>query len=155
MKIRKISTFHWLRKKQYVFLKKPQRTRYSDLLYEDTYIHKGNVTLVSELVYNLLDNAIKYNKDNGKITVFVGESAKGVELSVKDTGIGIPPEDTERIFERFYRVDKSHSKKVGGTGLGLSIVKHVCACHNATIRVKSKVGKGTTIYVTFPNNVNN
>ena len=63
--------------------------------------------------------------------------------------------DTERIFERFYRVDKSHSKKVGGTGLGLSIVKHVCACHNATIRVKSKVGKGTTIYVTFPNNVNN
>lgn len=116
---------------------------------------KGNVTLVSELVYNLLDNAIKYNKDNGKITVFVGESAKGVELSVKDTGIGIPPEDTERIFERFYRVDKSHSKKVGGTGLGLSIVKHVCACHNATIRVKSKVGKGTTIYVTFPNNVNN
>ena len=116
---------------------------------------KGNVTLVSELVYNLLDNAIKYNKDNGKITVFVGESAKGVELSVKDTGIGIPPEDTERIFERFYRVDKSHSKKVGGTGLGLSIVKHVCACHNATIRVKSKFGKGTTIYVTFPNNVNN
>lgn len=116
---------------------------------------KGNVTLVSELVYNLLDNAIKYNKDNGKITVFVGESAKGVELSVKDTGIGIPTEDTERIFERFYRVDKSHSKKVGGTGLGLSIVKHVCACHNATIRVKSKVGKGTTIYVTFPNNVNN
>ena len=110
---------------------------------------------IKRVVINLLDNAIKYNKDNGKITVFVGESAKGVELSVKDTGIGIPPEDTERIFERFYRVDKSHSKKVGGTGLGLSIVKHVCACHNATIRVKSKVGKGTTIYVTFPNNVNN
>ena len=108
-----------------------------------------------QIYYTKIPTFIKGNKDNGKITVFVGESAKGVELSVKDTGIGIPPEDTERIFERFYRVDKSHSKKVGGTGLGLSIVKHVCACHNATIRVKSKVGKGTTIYVTFPNNVNN
>ena len=115
----------------------------------------GNATLIGELVYNLLDNAVKYNKENGKITVFVGETAEGVELSVKDTGIGIPKEDTERIFERFYRVDKSHSKKVGGTGLGLSIVKHVCACHNAKIRVKSIVGKGTTIYVTFPREVNN
>ncbi|MGN0106958.1 MAG: sensor histidine kinase, partial [Hominilimicola sp.] len=114
----------------------------------------GNATLIGELVYNLLDNAVKYNKENGKITVFVGETADGVELSVKDTGIGIPKEDTERIFERFYRVDKSHSKKVGGTGLGLSIVKHVCACHNAKIRVKSIVGKGTTIYVTFPQEVN-
>ena len=153
MKIRKISTFHWLR---ICVLEKAAKERGIQIYYTKipTFI-KGNVTLVSELVYNLLDNAIKYNKDNGKITVFVGESAKGVELSVKDTGIGIPPEDTERIFERFYRVDKSHSKKVGGTGLGLSIVKHVCACHNATIRVKSKVGKGTTIYVTFPNNVNN
>lgn len=115
----------------------------------------GNSTLIGELVYNLLDNAVKYNKDNGKITVFVGETVNGVELSVKDTGIGIPQKDTERIFERFYRVDKSHSKKVGGTGLGLSIVKHVCACHNATIRVKSIVGKGTTIYVTFPKEINN
>lgn len=115
---------------------------------------QGNATLISELVYNLLDNAVKYNKDNGKITVFVGETAEGVELSVKDSGIGIPKEDTERIFERFYRVDKSHSKKVGGTGLGLSIVKHVCACHNARIRVKSIVGKGTTIYVTFPQQMN-
>ena len=115
---------------------------------------KGNSTLIGELVYNLLDNAVKYNKDNGKITVFVGETAEGVELSVKDTGIGIPKEDTERIFERFYRVDKSHSKRVGGTGLGLSIVKHVCACHNAKIRVKSIVGKGTTIYVTFPQKFN-
>ncbi len=114
-----------------------------------TYI-KGNATLIGELVYNLIDNAVKYNKENGKITVFAGERSDGAELSVKDTGIGIPEEDTERIFERFYRVDKSHSKKVGGTGLGLSIVKHICACHNAKIRVKSEVGKGTTIYVTFP-----
>ncbi len=111
---------------------------------------KGNSTLIGELVYNLLDNAIKYNKENGKITVFVGETTDGIELSVRDTGIGIPQKDTERIFERFYRVDKSHSKKVGGTGLGLSIVKHVCACHNATINVKSIVGKGTTINVVFP-----
>lgn len=116
---------------------------------------RGNATLISELVYNLLDNAVKYNKENGKIIVFVGETVDGVELSVRDTGIGIPHEDKERIFERFYRVDKSHSKKVGGTGLGLSIVKHVCACHNAKIRVKSIVGKGTTIYVTFPDNINN
>ena len=79
-----------------MFLKKPQKERGIQIYYTKipTFI-KGNVTLVSELVYNLLDNAIKYNKDNGKITVFVGESAKGVELSVKDTGIGIPPEDTE------------------------------------------------------------
>ena len=111
---------------------------------------KGNSTLISELVYNLIDNAIKYNKENGRITVFVGETAAGVELYVKDTGIGIPHEDKDRIFERFYRVDKSHSKKVGGTGLGLSIVKHVCACHKAQIRVKSILGKGTTFYVTFP-----
>ncbi len=109
----------------------------------------GNATLIGELVYNLIDNAVKYNRENGRIIVFTGETAYGVELSVRDTGIGIPSEDTERIFERFYRVDKSHSKKVGGTGLGLSIVKHVCACHNADIRVKSALGKGTTIYVTF------
>lgn len=110
----------------------------------------GNPTRISELVYNLVDNAVKYNKENGKIVIFVGETVDGVELFVKDTGIGIPETDTERIFERFYRVDKSHSKKVGGTGLGLSIVKHICACHNASISVKSVLGKGTTMYVTFP-----
>lgn len=137
-------------------LEKAAKERGIQIFYSSTptYI-KGNPTLLGELVYNLLDNAVKYNKDNGKITVFVGENIDGAELSVKDTGIGIPKEDTERIFERFYRVDKSHSKKVGGTGLGLSIVKHVCACHNAKIRVKSIVGKGTTIYVTFPQEVNN
>lgn len=116
---------------------------------------QGNATLLSELVYNLIDNAIKYNREGGKITVFVGERARGIELSVKDTGIGIPDSEKDRIFERFYRVDKSHSQKVGGTGLGLSIVKHVCLCHNAEIRVKSKLGKGTTMYVTFPKPVNN
>lgn len=131
-------------------LEKPAKERGIQIFYSGTptYI-RGSSTLISELVYNLIDNAVKYNKEGGKITVFVGETANGVELSVKDTGIGIPPQDTERIFERFYRVDKSHSKKVGGTGLGLSIVKHVCACHDAKIAVHSTVGKGTTMYVTF------
>lgn len=137
-------------------LEKSAKERGIQIFYSHTpTVIKGNATLISELVYNLIDNAIKYNKDNGKIIVFVGENVDGAELSVKDTGIGIPKEDTERIFERFYRVDKSHSKKVGGTGLGLSIVKHVCMCHNAKIRVKSIVGKGTTMYVTFPYNMNN
>lgn len=132
-------------------LEKAAKERDIQIFYSKTpTIITGNATLISELVYNLIDNAIKYNREKGRIRVFVGETAKGAEFSVKDTGIGIPKEDTERIFERFYRVDKSHSKKVGGTGLGLSIVKHICACHNAKIRVKSTVGRGTTIYVTFP-----
>lgn len=132
-------------------LEKPAKERGIQIFYSKTpTVIKGNATLIGELVYNLIDNAVKYNKDNGKIRVFVGETADGAEFSVKDTGIGIPEEDTERIFERFYRVDKSHSKKVGGTGLGLSIVKHVCVCHNAQIRVKSEMGRGTTVYVTFP-----
>ena len=116
--------------------------------HEPTYI-MGNPVLIGELVLNLLTNAVKYNIENGSIRVFVGETTKGAELSVKDTGIGIPEKDRERIFERFYRVDKSRSKRVGGTGLGLSIVKHICALHGADIRLKSEVGKGSTFYVTF------
>lgn len=132
-------------------LEKAAKERGIQIFYSKTQTFvKGNSTLIGEFVYNILDNAIKYNKENGKITVFVGENVDGAELSVKDTGIGIPHEDKDRIFERFYRVDKSHSKKVGGTGLGLSIVKHVCACHNAKIDVKSIVGKGTTMSVIFP-----
>lgn len=117
--------------------------------HEPVYI-MGNPVLLGELVLNLLSNAVKYNSENGRIRVFVGETPHGAELSVKDTGIGIPEKDRERIFERFYRVDKSHSKLVGGTGLGLSIVKHVCALHGASVRVKSETGKGSTFYVTFP-----
>lgn len=117
--------------------------------HEPTYI-MGNPTLIGELVLNLLDNAVKYNSENGTIRVFVGATPRGAELSVKDTGIGIPEKDRERIFERFYRVDKSHSKRVGGTGLGLSIVKHICSLHNAEIHLKSEIGKGSTFYVTFP-----
>ncbi len=113
-------------------------------------IINGSPTLIGELMSNIIDNAIKYNKNGGNVTVFVGEGAEGAVFSVKDTGIGIPEKDRERIFERFYRVDKSHSKTVGGTGLGLSIVKHVAICHNAKIEVKSEVGTGTTITVVFP-----
>ena len=110
---------------------------------------KGVRQILSEMIYNLCDNAIKYNKDGGRVRVFVGKTGDKAEISVKDTGIGIPNEDKDRIFERFYRVDKSHSKTVGGTGLGLSIVKHIAMCHNAEITVKSELNVGTTITVDF------
>ena len=115
---------------------------------EPAYIN-GSRTLIGELMYNLIDNAVKYNKENGKVTVFSGTTANKVEFSVRDTGIGIPEEAQERIFERFYRVDKSRSKTLGGTGLGLSIVKHAAICHNAEIKVRSKLGTGTSITVIF------
>jgi two-component system phosphate regulon sensor histidine kinase PhoR len=106
--------------------------------------------LLYEIVFNLCDNAIKYNIDGGKVSVTVTEQPDAVVLTVADTGIGIPPEHRERVFERFYRVDKSHSKQTGGTGLGLSIVKHAAACHNAEIELESEELKGTTITVRFP-----
>lgn len=109
----------------------------------------GQRTLICELCYNIIDNAIKYNKPGGRIDVYVGKSPEGTEFSVADTGIGIAEEDLERVFERFYRVDKSHSKTVGGTGLGLSIVKHAAMLHNAKIDIQSELGKGTTIKVIF------
>lgn len=110
----------------------------------------GIPQLLYSIVYNLCDNAIKYNHENGNVFVNVKNDSGKVVLSVQDTGIGIAPEHQERIFERFYRVDKSHSKAVGGTGLGLSIVKHAVKIHNAKIEVKSLVGEGTTVIVTFP-----
>lgn len=110
---------------------------------------KGSRTMIGELAYNIIDNAIKYNKDGGRVRVFVGKTGDKAEFSVKDTGIGIPDKDKDRIFERFYRVDKSRSKTVGGTGLGLSIVKHIAMCHNAEIMVKSELNVGTTITVDF------
>ena len=106
--------------------------------------------LLYEIVYNLCDNAIKYNADGGSVDVRVGAEGGSACLTVRDTGIGIPPEHQSRIFERFYRVDKSHSKASGGTGLGLSIVKHAVAYHHGTIALKSEVGKGTEIAVRFP-----
>ena len=110
----------------------------------------GIPQLLESIVYNLMDNAIKYNRQGGTVKVSVGRSAEGVRLCVADTGIGIPPEHRERIFERFYRVDKSRSKELGGTGLGLSIVKHAARLHNAKIELQSTEGKGTTISVDFP-----
>ena len=110
----------------------------------------GIPQLLYSVIYNLCDNAIKYNHENGKVMVNIQNENGMVVLSVEDTGIGIAPEHQERIFERFYRVDKSHSKAVGGTGLGLSIVKHAAKIHNAKVDVKSHVGKGSTVIVTFP-----
>lgn len=109
----------------------------------------GNEKILDEMIYNLCDNAIKYNEDNGTVDVILSESDHHIKLTVKDTGIGIPQSEQKRIFERFYRVDKSHSKAIGGTGLGLSIVKHAAIYHNAEIELKSELGKGTTITIIF------
>ena len=106
--------------------------------------------LVSGMVYNLCDNAIKYNRENGSVKLTVSSEGDYAVLNVSDTGIGIPPEHQSRVFERFYRVDKSHSKEVGGTGLGLSIVKHSAMVHNAKIDLQSTQGKGTSITLRFP-----
>ena len=106
--------------------------------------------LLHGIVYNLCENAVKYNVPGGSVTVAVGETADSTLLTVRDTGIGIPAAEQSRVFERFYRVDKSHSRAIGGTGLGLSIVKHAVACHHGTIRLESEPGKGTVITVTFP-----
>ena len=109
----------------------------------------GVEQLLKEMIYNLLDNAIKYNVPGGSVTASVRKSAGRTILSVADTGIGIPYAHQPRVFERFYRVDKSHSKEVGGTGLGLSIVRHAAQYHGARLELKSQPGKGTTITVTF------
>ena len=105
--------------------------------------------ILDEMIYNICENAIKYNRRGGSVSVWVGATLKGKKIIVTDTGIGIPEDQQERIFERFYRVDKSHSKETGGTGLGLSIVKHGAMLHNAQIHVESKVGKGTKMELTF------
>ena len=112
----------------------------------------GIKQLLQEIIYNLCDNAIKYNRRDGLVSVEVKDMGDFAIVSVSDTGIGIPTEHQERIFERFYRVDKSHSKEIGGTGLGLSIVKHAAKLHNAEIELQSVVGSGTTITVKFPKN---
>lgn len=110
----------------------------------------GVPELARGIVYNLCDNAIKYNRPGGSVSVTVSGENEGVLLTVKDTGIGIPEEEQDRIFERFYRVDKSRSKEVGGTGLGLSIVKHAALVMGAQIQLESRLGQGTTIQVSFP-----
>ena len=109
----------------------------------------GSYLLLYRAVYNLVENAIKYNKENGKVNIWVGNTLNGKKVIVQDTGIGIPKEHQDRIFERFYRVDKSHSRETGGTGLGLSIVKHGALLHNAEIHVESEEGKGTKMELIF------
>lgn len=106
---------------------------------------KGNERLIFEMIYNLIDNAIRYTNENGKVDVIIGNKS----VSVMDNGIGIPEDCKERVFERFFRVDKSHSRETGGTGLGLAIVKHVARVHDAKIEMKSIVGVGTEIVVKF------
>lgn len=109
----------------------------------------ANPGLMEELLYNLCSNGIRYNKRGGSVIITVGSRDGRVFLRVEDTGIGIPKESQERVFERFYRVDKSRSKSTGGTGLGLAIVKHIVAQHNAAITLESELGKGTSIEVVF------
>lgn len=110
----------------------------------------GARSLLYEVAYNLIDNAIKYNRENGMVDIKVSRENKKVKLTVSDTGIGIAPEHQQRIFERFYRVDKSHSKASGGTGLGLSIVKHAVQYHHGEIKLKSELNKGSEITVALP-----
>ena len=114
-----------------------------------TTVVNGNPQILDEMIYNLCDNAIKYNKPFGEVEVNVAMIKDHPVLTVEDDGIGIPPEDQERIFERFYRVDKSHSRQIGGTGLGLSIVKHGAIYHKAKVELKSAPGEGTTVRITF------
>lgn len=111
--------------------------------------------ILTDIIYNLCENAIKYNRENGSVHISVKENENNIVLKVKDTGIGIPQEHQERVFERFYRVDKSHSKEIGGTGLGLSIVKHGVMYHGGEISMESEPGKGTEITVTFKKNNDN
>lgn len=112
----------------------------------------GIATVLEEMIYNLLDNAVKYNKQGGKADVDVRSSGDDIVVTVSDTGIGVPADSIDRIFERFYRADKSHSRKIGGTGLGLSIVKHGVSLHGGSITVKSSEGSGTTFTMALPKN---
>ena len=119
-------------------------------LYGQRTFIQGDPQMLEEILYNLCDNAIRYNVDGGKVDISIKENEDHVILMVQDTGIGISEKDQQRIFERFYRVDKSRSKKTGGTGLGLAIVKHIAEQMNAKLQLDSTLGKGTTITISFP-----
>ena len=110
----------------------------------------GQRRTLEQMIFNLTDNAINYNKPQGSVTLTTGTENGRPFVQVSDTGIGIAPADQQRVFERFYRVDKSHSKMTGGTGLGLSIVKHGAALHQAEVELKSALGEGTCITLRFP-----
>ena len=126
-----------------------ERAGVSVLVEGEPGVVRGVRNVLEQMVYNLCDNAIKYNRTGGTVTVAVNWRGERTVLSVSDTGIGIPEADRKRVFERFYRVDKSHSRAIGGTGLGLSIVKHGAALHNAELELESQEGQGTTIRVVF------
>ncbi len=123
-----------------------QLTGISQILY-------GTETIIDEIIYNLCDNAIKYNKDNGLVMINVRNVNRTPEITVTDTGIGIPKEELDRVFERFYRVDKSHTSGIGGTGLGLSIVKHGVSYHGGEVSIKSELGSGTSVKIRFTNRI--
>ena len=125
-----------------------QKDVHMELSGEPVY-YNGIRQILDEMIYNVCENAVKYNNEGGRVTVWVGNTLDGPKVSVSDNGIGIPKEHQERIFERFYRVDKSHSKERGGTGLGLSIVKHGALLHGAKVNVESEPGKGTKIEMMF------
>jgi two-component system phosphate regulon sensor histidine kinase PhoR len=111
--------------------------------------YRGIRQILDEMIYNVCENSVKYNVDGGSVEIWVGNTLDGPRVIISDTGIGIPEEHLDRIFERFYRVDKSHSKETGGTGLGLSIVKHGALLHNAKVSVESKPGNGTKVTIQF------
>ncbi|MBQ7953883.1 MAG: ATP-binding protein [Clostridia bacterium] len=113
----------------------------------------GVENIIDEIIYNLCDNAIKYNKDNGLVMINIQKVDGNTEYTVTDTGIGIPKNELDRVCERFYRVDKSHSKEIGGTGLGLSIVKHGVSYHGGEVSIKSELGSGTSIKIRFNNKI--
>ena len=110
----------------------------------------GETEAIDQLLTNLVDNAIKYTGEGGKVTVHLKSVGQMASIEVEDSGIGISPEETARIFERFYRVDRARSRDVGGTGLGLAIVKHIAQAHNGTVSVHSQLGKGTIFTVQIP-----
>ena len=110
----------------------------------------GDKSRLNQILYNLTDNAIKYSPDGGRIFVSLGQEGDGLVWRVRDNGVGIPPEDQEHIFERFYRVDKARSRETGGTGLGLSIVKQLVSMHGGTITVRSEPNRGSEFKVVFP-----
>ena len=112
-------------------------------------IYRGIRQILDEMIYNICENAVKYNRLGGHVYIWTGNTLNGRKVIISDTGIGIPKEHQERIFERFYRVDKSHSRETGGTGLGLSIVKHGAILHRADIRLESQPGEGTKMELNF------
>ena len=115
-----------------------------------TAVINGNRNQIYELIYNLCDNAIRYNRENGSVKIMTGDDNEHPFVKVADTGIGIAPEEQGKVFERFYRVDKSRSKARGGTGLGLAIVKHVCRSAGGQLKIESTPGKGSTFSMVFP-----